>query len=134
MKSPLKKLQPEPLYISDIMNETENSILSRYNTFRKLSKTLAVSFNKDIAAYGSLMSVPEYIQKKYTRLFSELFEEYNNLRNELVEELNKNTELLDSIIQNEGGVSLRYKIMLRKHEILKHRLDYYDTVYLLQFF
>ena len=134
MKSPLKKLQPEPLYISDIMNETENSILSRYNTFRKLSKTLAVSFNKDITAYGSLMSLPEHIRKKYTRLFSEIFEEYYNLRNELVEELNKNTELLDSIMQNEGPGSLRYKIILRKHDILQHRLDYYDTVYLLQFF
>ncbi len=97
--------------------------------FKELSTLLVKSFEKDKETYGSLEQIPSDILKKYKKLFAEFFDDYKHLYEDLQRQVNRNSKLLEEILQNEGPESFFYEIALRKQEKLYQKINYFDSIY-----
>lgn len=128
MDFPLNQTKLDPSYISSVEDDTESTILAQYTLFKELSAILVKTFNREKETYGSQEQLPEDILKKYNRLFTELFEYFKNLRDDLQRQVNRNSNLLEDILSNEGPESFFYEIALRKQEKLHQKIEYFDAV------
>lgn len=131
MDFPLNQTKLDPSYISSVEDDTESTILAQYTLFKELSTILVKAFNREKETYGSQEQLPEDILKKYNRLFTELFDEFKNLREDLQRQVNRNSKLLEEIFQKEGPEFFFYEIALRKQEKLQQKIEYFRIVNLL---
>ena len=128
MEFPLNRIKLDSYFINAVQDETESSILAGYAMFKKLSSLLMNTFEKDRKHYGTTALFPPDITKKYKKLFTELFEDYKNLGEDLQRQVNRNSELLEEILHKEGPESFFYKIARRKQEKLHGKIQYFNTV------
>lgn len=128
MDFPLNRIKLDSYFITAARDETESTILAGYAMFKKLASLLMDSFEKDRKHYGTAAQFPLDIRKKYKKLFTELFEDYKNLGEDLQSQVKRNSELLEEILHNEGPESFFYKTALRKQEKLHRKIGYFNTV------
>jgi hypothetical protein len=129
---PLNQVKLDSSYISAVEDDTEGTILAQYVVFKKLSAALVKFIKRDIDTYGSLEQLPDDILKKYNRLFSELFENYKNLKEDLQRQVNKNTKDLEYIHERGDDDSFINRIVLRKRKKLHGKIEYFDNIFYLQ--
>lgn len=128
MKFPLNQLKLDPSYISAIEDEAESNILAQYTAFKKGSAALVMAFKQLKDTYGLIHNIPKDILQKYSSPLGLLLQLRQNLRMDLIRQVNRNTKDLEYIQEQGVEDSFINTIALRKREKLYQKIVYFDEI------